>query len=73
MDEFRGGIDIAHILRWLDRYPVRVEVKGSSRPLVGSTFWITSNLAPRLWFPEADYETVEALMRRLIVTEFPLP
>ena len=30
IDEFRGAIDIAHILRWFDRYPVIVEVKGSS-------------------------------------------
>lgn len=30
MDEFRGGIDISHILRWFDRYPVVVEIKGSS-------------------------------------------
>ncbi|ALE29706.1 replication associated protein [Lake Sarah-associated circular virus-30] len=22
LDEFRGGIDIAHVLRWFDRYPV---------------------------------------------------
>jgi len=24
-DEFRGGIDISHVLRWFDRYPVIVE------------------------------------------------
>jgi len=32
-DEFRGGIDISHVLRWFDRYPVIVEVKGSSTVL----------------------------------------
>lgn len=30
IDEFRGDIDISHVLRWFDRYPVIVEVKGSS-------------------------------------------
>lgn len=70
LDEFRGGIDIAHLLRWLDRYPVRVEIKGSSKPLVGGRIWITSNLDPRLWYPEADEETVKALMRRLTITHF---
>ena len=30
IDEFRGGIDISHVLRWLDRYPVIVEVKGGA-------------------------------------------
>lgn len=70
IDEFRGGIDIAHLLRWLDRYPVRVEIKGSSRPLIGNNFWITSNLDPRQWYPEADEETVNALLRRLAITHF---
>ena len=64
LDEFRGGIDAAHLLRWLDRYPVRVEVKGSSRPLRATTFWITSNLAPEDWYPELDEETKAALRRR---------
>lgn len=70
VDEFRGGIDIAHLLRWLDRYPVRVEVKGSSRPLSATTFWITSNLDPRNWYPEIDSETLSALLRRLNITHF---
>jgi len=70
LDEFRGGIDISHILRWLDRYPVRVELKGSSRPLKAATFWITSNVRPEHWYPDCDPSTIDALMRRLVVTEF---
>lgn len=70
IDEFRGGIDIAHLLRWLDRYPVNVEIKGSSVCLLAETIWITSNLPPRLWYPELDQETLDALMRRLVVVEF---
>lgn len=70
IDEFRGGIDIAHMLRWLDRYPVRVEVKGSSRPLAATTIWITSNLDPRDWYSEVDSETRDALLRRLNITHF---
>ncbi|AJD07481.1 MAG: replication associated protein [Arizlama virus AZLM_746] len=69
IDEFRGGIDIAHLLRWLDRYPVNVEVKGSSRALLADSYWITSNLHPRDWYPELDGPTVGALMRRLEVIE----
>jgi hypothetical protein len=71
IDEFRGGIDIAHLLRWLDRYPVRVEIKGSSMPLHANKIWITSNLDPRLWYSDVDQMTVDALMRRLTITEFP--
>lgn len=70
IDEFRGGIDISHLLRWLDRYPVRVEIKGSSKPLVAKKIWITSNISPEAWYPLIDEETLAALNRRLIVTEF---
>lgn len=67
VDEFRGGIDISHLLRWLDRYPVRIHIKNSSRPLVASCFWITSNVDPNSWYPDADHLTVAALLRRLII------
>lgn len=65
IDEFRGGIDIAHLLRWFDRYPCSVETKGGSVPLCATKFWITSNLHPRDWFPELDGATYLALERRL--------
>ena len=70
IDEFRGGIDIAHILRWFDRYPVIVEIKGSSTVLRASRIWITSNVSPRQWYPDLDEETMNALLRRLDVTHF---
>lgn len=70
-DEFRGGIDVSHMLRWLDRYPVRVELKGSSAPLKAEKIWITSNLHPSEWYPELDGETKKALLRRLEITYFP--
>lgn len=70
IDEFRGGIDIAHVLRWLDRYPVLVEIKGSSVPLVAKKIYITSNLNPSYWYPELDEDTRNALLRRLNITYF---
>jgi len=70
IDEFRGGIDISHMLRWLDRYPVIVEVKGSSVVLKARMIWITSNLDPYYWYPDADEETKQALLRRLNVVHF---
>lgn len=69
IDEFRGGIDISHLLRWLDCYPCRVEVKGSSRPLRATNFWITSNVPPHNWYPDVDVETQAALLRRMKVIE----
>jgi len=70
IDEFRGGIDIAHMLRWLDRYPVIVEVKGASVCLAAKNIWITSNLHPKDWYPGLDEDTLGALLRRLEVTRF---
>lgn len=69
IDEFRGGIDISHLLRWLDRYPLSVELKGSSTPLCVSKFWITSNLHPSKWYPDLDQESYDALARRLTIKE----
>ena len=70
LDEFRGGIDIAHMLRWLDRYPVRVEIKGSSVPLCAKKIWITSNVHPAQWWPELDPETLAAFYRRVEIIHF---
>lgn len=70
VDEFRGGIDISHLLRWLDRYPVIIEVKGASTVLNAKKIWFTSNIHPRQWYPELDAETVNALLRRMTIVEF---
>ena len=69
VDEFRGAIDISHLLRWLDRYPVIVEVKGSSAVLKASTIWITSNLHPKDWYFGLDELTLAALLRRMEIIE----
>lgn len=58
------------MLRWFDRYPIIVEVKGSSVVLTAKNVWVTSNLSPEAWYPECDAETMSALRRRLNVTHF---
>lgn len=70
IDEFRGAIDIVHLLRWLDRYPVRVERKGGAVVLRATRIWFTSNLHPDFWYPEIDAATKDALSRRLEIKEF---
>lgn len=64
IDEFRGSISISHLLRWFDRYPVIVEIKGSSCVFKAEKIWITSNLSPDDWYPDLDSETKAALRRR---------
>lgn len=70
IDEFRGAIDISYLLSWVDRYPVLAEVKGASVPLNVKKMWITSNLDPRLWYPDLDSDTLAALLRRFNITHF---
>lgn len=70
IDEFRGSIDIAHMLRWLDKFPCCVETKGSTEPLCCTHVWITSNLDPHYWYPDLDADTRDALIRRLKITHF---
>jgi hypothetical protein len=71
IDEFRGDIDISHILRWLDRYPTIVEIKGGATTLKAKNIWITSNISPHQWYPHLGEETRDALLRRLNITHFP--
>lgn len=70
IDEFRGRIDVSHLLRWLDRYPVNVEIKGASTPLLARTIWITSNVDIEQWYPDIDTPTLNAIKRRIKVTRF---
>lgn len=64
IDEFRGVVDIAHMLLWLDRYPCAAEKKGSQTFLRTKKWIITSNLDPKDWYPSIDDDTYAALRRR---------
>lgn len=70
IDEFRGRIDIGHMLRWLDRYPVCVETKFGGCVFVATRIWITSNIHPNEWYPNLDEETKAGLLRRLTIKHF---
>jgi len=69
IDEFRGQIELSHMLRWLDEYPCNVEVKGGQLPLKANKFFITSNWSPSEWYPNAKQVDMDALLRRLTVHE----
>lgn len=64
LDEFRGIIDITHLLLWLDKFPCAVEIKGSQVALKSAKWWIMSNIDPELWYPTVNLQTREALFRR---------
>lgn len=62
------------MLRWLDRYPVTIETKGSGTVLRAKKIWITSNIDPIEWYRhKATDDQVAALMRRIQVTYVSAP
>jgi len=72
IDEFRGAVSIALLLRWLDPagYPLTLEVKGGGCVAKFKNVILTSNLHPLEWYPELDNATKQALLRRIEITEF---
>lgn len=65
-DDFGGSeFKLTYLLKLLDRYPMRVPVKGAFVNWVPKKIWITSNYSPKEWFPNAKDEHVRALLRRL--------
>ena len=69
IDEFYGWIMLDLLMRILDRYPMQVETKGGSTPLLIKRCFITSNVAPLAWYPRVPPQRLNALWRRL---EMPL-
>jgi hypothetical protein len=54
IDDFDSQIGYTHFKRWFDKYKCQVESKGGAVPLCATKFAITSNVDPKLWWPEAD-------------------
>ena len=64
IDDYEGWMQWSQLLRVLDRYPVRVPVRGSSVPLAATRIYLTSNKMPRDWHPRR-LDRFDALKRRL--------
>ncbi len=68
IDEFAGRMskmELSYLLRLMDKYPLKVEVKGSSRDFLAETIIFTTNIHPRLWYDWTDRPTQwPALQRR---------
>lgn len=65
-DDFDGSwFKLSYFLRLLDRYIMPVPVKGGHTWWVPKTVFITSNLKPEEWYPNAHENHKSALMRRL--------
>lgn len=68
-DDFGGSeFKLTYLLKLLDRYPMRVPIKGGFVNWIPKNIWITANYAPRDWFPNAKDEHKKALLRRISET-----
>lgn len=68
IDDFRADFCTFHeLLRILDRYEYRIEVKGSSRQLLAKKIWITSCHRPSEVYNVR--EDIDQLLRRIDVVE----
>lgn len=71
-DDFGGHeFKISYLLKLLDRYPIRVPVKGGFVHWAPQEIYITSNIDPHNWYSNANPEHVRALLRRItLIHEF---
>lgn len=76
LDDFRGAsLSFSSFKRVVDRYPVRVEIKGSTCQLATTKTIITTNYLPEDWWDkEVTGASTEAIFRRISsVIWVPLP
>lgn len=67
-DEFRGQIPLTKMLQYLDKYGLRVEVKGATAPAKFTKVIITANSAPDCWYDDKELTRaaeLQALLRRV--------
>jgi len=64
LDDFDGTASIATLLRVIDRYPLKVPIKGGFVEFNPRIIWITSNYSPAHWY-HTQGEHYNALMRRI--------
>lgn len=66
IDDFRGSIKYSVLLKILDRYPYRVNIKGTSGQLNSPTIYITSPLKPEQVYHNIHRnDSIDQLYRRI--------
>jgi len=69
LDDFSGQMPLPLLLRLLDRYVVKVPVKGSTTWWTPRNIYITSNYLPFQWYDYSERKTsLDALLRRITNT-----
>jgi hypothetical protein len=65
LDDFYGQVKFDFLLRLLDRYPIRVQVKGGTTYLCVERVYITSNSKETYWYSTVPEMSRRALHRRI--------
>lgn len=64
-DEYRSHFKVSMLLRLLDKYPLRVPIKGGFVNWIPEIIYITSQHPPDMWYPNITAATKRALERRI--------
>lgn len=65
IDDFNNDIKLGYMLRLLDRYPMRLQVKGGITYRCATKIYITTNLEINQWYPNCQSRHGEAIRRRI--------
>lgn len=67
--DWKAALPLVKMLRILDRYPLRLNVKSSHGWMAAERIYITSNIHPQEWYGSDNPVSIRALMRRLTHVE----
>lgn len=65
IDDFHSNFKLDYMLRLLDRYPMKLNIKGGFTWKCARKIYITSNINPSNWYPNCADIHRRALMRRI--------
>lgn len=65
LDEFRHQLKLDVLLKFFDRYPMKLEAKGRSFEFVSRKIILTTNIDPVNWYPKVSKEVKSPLARRI--------
>ncbi|CAH1248636.1 Hypp8331 [Branchiostoma lanceolatum] len=68
LDDFYGDVSYGMLLNVMDRYPLRVPIKGTFCTFVAKRIWITSNKFPDQWY-KFEYYSPNAMFRRFTLIQ----
>lgn len=68
IDDFHNNFKLDYMLRLLDRYPMKLNIKGGHTWKCAKKIYITSNLHPTEWYPYCPNVHRKALWRRITKT-----